>query len=82
MGIGRKERAGMIRLAIIALIIYVIWRVIARTRIRVRHMAKSQEAITPGEMVSCAGCGTFVLKNEAMTSNGKAFCSRKCVEGK
>lgn len=68
----------MIRLAIIALIIYVIWRVIARTRIRVRHMAKSQEAIAPGEMVSCAGCGTFVLKNEAQLHGGKTYCSERC----
>lgn len=68
----------MIRLAIIALIIYVIWRIIARTRIRVRHMAKTQEAIAPGEMVSCAGCGTFVLKNEAVTTGDKSYCSESC----
>ena len=30
-------------------------------------------------MVECPKCGTFVSKDDAILSNGRYFCSRKCL---
>ena len=30
-------------------------------------------------MVACPTCGTYISKDEAILSNGKYFCSQKCL---
>lgn len=70
----------MIRLAIIALIIYVIWRIFSRVQAKFRHVAGPAEAKASGEMIPCAGCGTFVLKNEAVTTGDKSYCGENCFK--
>jgi len=30
-------------------------------------------------MTACPTCGTFILRDEAILSNGKYFCSQKCL---
>ncbi len=33
-------------------------------------------------MVECPSCGTYISKDEAVLSNGKYFCSQKCLTHK
>ncbi|MFH1875039.1 MAG: PP0621 family protein [Pseudomonadota bacterium] len=37
------------------------------------------QTVKPGEMVACAKCETFVLKNEALEKNGSYYCSKSCA---
>ena len=34
------------------------------------------------EMVECPTCKTYVSKDEAILSNGKAYCSKECLLNK
>lgn len=40
---------------------------------------KEHKEITT-ELVECSHCGTFIDINEAILSNGKYFCSNKCLK--
>ena len=36
---------------------------------------------TDEAMIPCAKCGTYVQAKEAFMRDGKAYCSRECMEG-
>ena len=33
-------------------------------------------------LVQCPSCGTFIAKDEAILSNGRYYCSQKCLNHK
>ncbi|WP_257875419.1 PP0621 family protein [Helicobacter sp. 12S02232-10] len=43
---------------------------------------KSKNSQDDELMVECCECGTYVSSKEAILSNGKYFCSRKCLNQK
>ncbi|WP_290522876.1 PP0621 family protein [Alcanivorax sp.] len=66
---------GLIRLLVIAALIYIVWRV-------VKNLLSSPRQDTPPAsggrqelMRKCAQCGVHVPDHEAFTHNGQHFCS-------
>ncbi|MFH1830717.1 MAG: PP0621 family protein [Pseudomonadota bacterium] len=71
----------MFRIAIIALIIYLVWSLLRRlTGLRQSSKALSKKPDAPAEMVACMRCGTFIVKSEALGHRGNHFCSEKCIK--
>ena len=68
---------GLIRLLIIAALIYIAWRVFRNL------VSRSQQADTPTTrqhqelMRKCAQCSVHVPDHEAFSHNGKHFCSQE-----
>lgn len=67
---------GLIRLIIIAALIYLAWRVIKRLLAQARPAESDNNAGTPQIMVKCAQCGVHVPTPEAFSHNGQHFCSQ------
>lgn len=67
---------------LIALFIYIAYRVIKNIRSMstfTRKTSTAQNTGEPKELIACAKCGTFVLKSNALNSNGNFFCSERCI---
>ena len=75
----------MFRLLFAVLIIYLLYTLWKRTTGKSAKIEREVEGraakkdLTPGEMVPCSKCQTFVLKSEAVQKAGKYYCSRHCV---
>ena len=41
-----------------------------------------KDELIEDEMVECPTCKTYVSKNEAILSKGKAYCSKECLLNK
>ena len=65
---------GIIRLIILLLLVYLIWRLINSTR---RALQPRPPAPTDGapKMLKCRQCGTHVPENEAIRDGDRSFCS-------
>ena len=64
---------------LIIYLLYVLWkRAVFRKKTTI-YKSYEKHDLTPGEMVSCAKCRTFVLRNEAVGKGGKYYCSTHCV---
>lgn len=71
----------MFRIAIIALIIYLVWSLLRRlTSLSKRQRASSNKPNAPAEMIACEHCGTFIVKGEALKHRGSEFCSEQCIK--
>jgi hypothetical protein len=78
----------MFRLLIAGLLIYLLWSFWKKATQAARSVSTSQgtqgegpsPAVAPAEMVACARCGTFVLKAEAISQSGQAYCSKACAQ--
>jgi hypothetical protein len=71
----------MFRLALTALVLYVLWTllkwVFAGSAKKTAH-AESPGKLPAAEMVACSACGTFAVKAESVEQHGKWFCSKTC----
>lgn len=69
---------GLIRLLIIAALIYVVWRVL-KNLLAAPRQAEAPPPERPRQelMRKCAQCGVHVPDHEAFTHNGKHFCSQE-----
>ncbi len=67
----------MFRIIIAVLLIYAAVRLFKKV---LKPLSRTQPEAPQlsGEMVSCAGCGTFILKGEAVRIGMNFFCSEKC----
>jgi hypothetical protein len=72
----------MFRLALTALAIYLLWALLrwAFGASRKKAAAKQGKVLEAAEMVACTGCGTFVVRGEALQRGGKEFCSESCAQ--
>jgi hypothetical protein len=76
----------MLRLLFALLIIYllyVLWKRVAGKSAKIEKEVERRTVkreLTPGEMVACAKCQTFVLKSEATEKRGNYYCSKHCAE--
>lgn len=70
----------MFKLIIAALIIFGIWHLWKKAGRRSGTKAAKKGEL-PGEMVSCARCGTFILRSEALTNGNDVYCSEGCRKG-
>ena len=70
---------GLIRLLVIAALIYLAWRVVKN----LLSQANRRDNSAPGSgqdaqaMLKCAQCGVHVPAPEAFTHNGRRFCSQE-----
>lgn len=66
---------GLIRLLIIAALIYIVWRV-AKNLLSSTSSSETPTARPQNELMrKCAQCGVHVPDHEAFSHNGKHFCS-------
>jgi len=74
----------MIRIALTALAIYLLWAFARYIFAAVRSARAKKDRGTPqtAEMVACAGCGTFVIRCDAVTRGGFYYCSETCTANK
>ena len=68
---------GLIRLIIIAALIYLAWRVIKRLLAQARPNDSGNSSGNPQIMVKCAQCGVHVPTSDAFSHNGQHFCSQE-----
>ncbi len=69
----------MLRIALVALIVYVIYRLWKRAGARPRATDAPSQAGS-GEMIACSACGTFVLAEEALYHRNQAYCCAACTQ--
>ena len=72
----------MFRIALTALAIYLLWALLrwafgASRRARSKGKGVANQAAA--EMVACRGCGTFVVRADAVKRSGSEFCSESCA---
>lgn len=67
---------GLIRLIIIALLIWLVWRLISSTlqTLKPRPPAKNDQA---PKMVRCLHCGVHVPEHDARWDQDRSFCSEE-----
>lgn len=63
---------GPVRLILIGIVIWLVWRAIAANRQQGAVKRKPRPGI--GRMVRCDQCGLFVPADEALRSGSRAFC--------
>ncbi len=67
----------ILRLIILAIGVWLVFRFVRDFLRRAATDARKHTPDKPGEMVACAKCGTFVPRQDAISSNGKFFCTRE-----
>ncbi|MZR61367.1 PP0621 family protein [Alcanivorax sp. DP30] len=68
---------GLIRLLIIAALIYIAWRVVKNLLSSPRQADRPAPKQQNELMRKCAQCGVHVPDHEAFSHNGKHFCSQE-----
>jgi len=69
----------LIRLIIIALAIWIAFRIWQNYRAAAKKMPPAPRAIS--DMVACAVCKTHIPENEALRKNDKFYCSQHHLDG-
>ena len=70
----------IIKLVIVAVIIYVIYFVLFK-KPSMQKRAKGQKDIIDSEtMLECKECGAYVSGDEAIIKDGKFYCSKECAK--
>lgn len=73
----------LIRLIVIALIIYLLLRIYKRWAANKNiHSKKEDRSIKENIMVRCSICQLHVPQNEALEKNGEFYCSQKHLDEK
>lgn len=77
------EGIGMLRWILIGIAAYVLYRFLRG----LRPLSPSKQTAQPkfsktGEMVACAACGTYILKENVVKRGGELYCSDACREKK
>jgi hypothetical protein len=63
---------------LIIYLLYALWKRVSQKTTRI-NKTNIKHDLTPGEMVPCAKCQTFILKAEAIEKGGKFYCSKHCT---
>ena len=67
---------GLIRLIILAIVVYLVWQLIKRWQNRpVGRGDQGESRRLEGSMVRCDHCGLFVPRDEAIEEGGRHYCS-------
>ena len=66
---------GLIRLIILGLVIWLVWRLVNNVKARVKNSQKAKAKIANQSMVSCRYCSVHVPQPEAVQHNDSWFCS-------
>jgi len=69
----------LIRLIIIALAIWIAFRIWQNYRAKPKKMPPKSKVIP--EMVACTVCNMHIPDNEALRKNGKFYCSQQHLDG-
>lgn len=77
---------GLMRLILIFLIVYVVFRVVVRPFLQPPKKKNKKEASSPqiavrDKMLPCPTCGTYNASQQALLSDGKYFCNDACRKG-
>ena len=65
------------KILIVGVLVYIAYRLY----IGKKNGGKNIEEIED-TLVECPSCGTFIAKDEAILSNGRYYCSQKCLNHK
>lgn len=65
----------LIRLIIIGLIIWFLYRAFQRMLEKPRSTETPKRPLTSQDMVKCAHCGIHIPRDEALERDGKSYCS-------
>lgn len=68
---------GLIRFAIIAVLLYLAWRVIKKLMAPAQPSAPARKSQDTQAMIKCAQCGVHVPAPEAFSHNNQHFCSQE-----
>jgi len=71
----------LIRLIVIALIIYLVLRIFKRWAAN-KNQLSSQQQDKHKKMISCEICQLHIPEDEALQRDGKFYCSQSHLEGK
>jgi uncharacterized protein len=63
----------ILRIAVVLFGIWLVLRILKRAL--TRHHSEPSSAPPPADMLRCDYCGTFIPRSEAITGNGKVYCS-------
>ena len=66
----------MIKILILGVVIYFVYKFFFNKKRSIDGDTKQLEE----ELVDCPTCGTYISKDEAILSNGKYYCSKKCLQ--
>ena len=67
---------GLIRLIILGLVIWLVWRLVNNVKARVNTSKKPEAKIENQSMVSCQYCSVHVPQQEAVKHDDSWFCSQ------
>ncbi len=65
----------MIKILIIGVVLYLVYKFFFNKKNSIQSDTKQLEE----ELIDCPTCGTYISKEEAILSNGKYYCSDKCL---
>jgi uncharacterized protein len=77
--VNRCPGMNLIRILVIALIVWLVYRMIQRTLAK-PEPEKPADAKLATDMVRCAHCGIHIPKNEALQRDGFYYCSEQHLE--
>jgi len=70
----------MLKLLVVFGVIYIVYRFFIKQNSIQKPEKKAKTTEDIEEMVACASCGVYVELKEAILSNGKYYCSDKCLK--
>jgi len=75
----------MLKLLILGLVIYGIYRLFFKKDLNIKNYSKkfskrNEEQKDAEVLVECANCKTYISSNEAFIKDGKYFCSKECMD--
>jgi uncharacterized protein len=65
----------LLRLILIGIVLWLVWRALAASKGRRAPPARRRTAV--GHMLRCEHCGLFVPAEEAVREGGRVFCSEE-----
>lgn len=72
----------LIRLIVIALIIYLVIQIFKRWAANKRSTSSSSQQNNGNKMVKCETCHLHIPESDALQKNGQFFCSQEHLESK
>lgn len=72
----------LIRLIVIALIIYLVIQIFKRWAANKRSTPSSSQQNNDNKMVKCETCHLHIPESDALQKNGQFFCSQEHLESK
>ncbi len=70
----------MFKWLMVIAVVYIVYTMFIKKQPIKNQKAKKAKKLDSNDMVECSTCGIFVSVDEAIISNKKYYCSKKCLE--